>query len=344
MEFNRWWGDDRDERFWLEITDRKNLGIDLRAPQSGQDGRPKWQYALINEVRSGDIVFHYSELPGETAGICAWSRAVGEVWQEPIIWPAHTGDHPGGGRREPGWRLCLEGYFPVRGGVITLEAIRSLDQEIRAIEARLRERFGRPTYAPFEAGNRPIHPFPAYLTKMPREMVMLFPGTAEVAALELEDPKPVPTEAHRTYRRTNEHVLVSDRNPFSVDPALVERGLRAHAQAQNELADFLEWHGIRPLSPAPTEPNFDLAFAHEDVLIIVEVKALAGDIDRQLQIGVGQVLRYAQLMAFDRDMVVPALALDREPPADWLELAASVGVMVGWPGDWARLLPDPTSS
>lgn len=339
MEFNRWWDNDPSERYWLEITDRKNLGIDLRAPQSGQDGRAKWQYSLINEVEPGDIVFHYSELPGETAGICAWSRAVGEVWEETITWPAHSGSRAGEAERSPGWRLSLEGYFPLPGGVITLESIRSVDDEIRRIEARLRERFGRPTYAPFEAGTRPIHPFPAYLTKMPQEMVMLFPGTAEVATLDLEHVTPVPTEAHRTYRRTNEHVLVSERDPFAVDPSLVERGLRAHAQTQNELADFLDWHGIRPLSPAPTEPNYDLAFDSGDVLTVVEVKCTAASRgDRQLQLGLGQVLRYAQLMAVDRGTVVAALAFDRRPPDDWLELAASVGVVVGWPGDWGRLL------
>lgn len=329
MEFNRWWAEDPDERFWLEITDRKVIGVDLRAPRTGQDGRPKWQYSLINEIRPGDIVFHYADLAGEPAGICGWSRAVGEVWEEPV----------GRGSQPAGWRRSLEGYFPLDDGVITLDAIRGRDADIRRIEADLRQRFGRPTYAPFETGARPIHPSPAYLTKLPRALVTLFPATAAVAELDPTEASPVPTEAHRTYRRINEHALTSRRDPFAVDPSLVERGLEVHARVQNELADYLEWHGIRPLSPAPSEPNFDLAFAVGETLTVVEVTCLSSsDAERQLQLGLGRVLGCAQRMRTGGSEVVPALALDRPAPADWLELAARVDVIVAWPGEWSRLL------
>lgn len=339
MDFNRWWANDPTERYWLEITDRKDLGVNLRVPQLGRDGRAKWQYDLIHEVRPGDIVFHYSQLPGDEAGICAWSRAVGEVWSEPITWAPHAGGHAGETKRSPGWRISLEGYYPLDGGAITLESIRQLNDEIRSIEARLREQYGQSTYVPFEVGKRPIHPSPAYLTKMPRDIVMLFPGTAAVSGFDFDRTEAFSAEAHRTFRRTNEQVLVSERDPFAVDPTLVERGLRAHAQTQNELADYLDWHGVRPLSPTPGEPQYDLAFEVGDVLTVVEVKCMTRDSsEHQLRLGLGQVLRYAQLMGLDRDIVRPALALDRQPPDDWLELAASLEVLVGWPGHWARLL------
>lgn len=329
MEFNRWWADDPGERYWLETADRKVIGVDLRVPRAGQDGRPKWQYSLINEIRPGDIVFHYADLVGEHAGICGWSRAIGDVWEEPV----------GSGLVTPGWRRSLEGYFPLEGGVISLDAIRDREDDIRRIESDLRHRYGRPTYAPFEVGSRPIHPFPAYLTKMPRSLVMLFPGTAAVAELDPLDVSPVPSEEHRTYRRLNEHALTSRRDPFAVDPSLVERGLVAHARVQNELADYLEWHGIRPLSPAPSEPNFDLAFAVDDTLTVVEVTCLSsGDADRRLQLGLGRVLGCAQRMGASGRGVVAALALDWPPPEDWMALAARVDVIVAWPGEWSRLL------
>jgi hypothetical protein len=59
VELNRWWRDDPAETFWLEITDRPNLGDDLNAPQRRDDGREFWGYSLINEIANGDIVFHY---------------------------------------------------------------------------------------------------------------------------------------------------------------------------------------------------------------------------------------------------------------------------------------------
>jgi hypothetical protein len=44
-----------------------------------------------------------------------------------------------------------------------------------------------------------------------------------------------------------------------VDPALVERGLKGHADTQNELAQVLRQADIEPRSRHPREPNFDLA-------------------------------------------------------------------------------------
>jgi hypothetical protein len=59
MRLNRWWEDRPAERFWLETTDRPDIGIDLKAPQRDEGGHEHHSYALINEVRHGDVVFHY---------------------------------------------------------------------------------------------------------------------------------------------------------------------------------------------------------------------------------------------------------------------------------------------
>ena len=60
------------------------------------------------------------------------------------------------------------------------------------------------------------------------------------------------------YRQAQVIELPGSPEPFSVDPAVVvERGLRGHADTQNELADVLRDAGIEPRSPLPTEPNFD---------------------------------------------------------------------------------------
>jgi hypothetical protein len=54
------WDQQADERFWCEITDRRDLGSDPKCPQRRENGKPDWSYNLINEVWPGDVVFHYS--------------------------------------------------------------------------------------------------------------------------------------------------------------------------------------------------------------------------------------------------------------------------------------------
>jgi hypothetical protein len=83
---HRWWIDQPEEHYWLEITDRDDLGVDLNAPQTrdGSDA-PHWSYDLINEIDDGDIVLHFHK-PAEA--IVAWSRASGGVWVDEVVWGA----------------------------------------------------------------------------------------------------------------------------------------------------------------------------------------------------------------------------------------------------------------
>ncbi|MGN6132574.1 MAG: hypothetical protein ACTHOK_19760 [Nocardioidaceae bacterium] len=50
MAINEWWAADPGQRFWMEMTDRDDLGADLFAPTTGGSGRPYWQ-ADGGEVR-----------------------------------------------------------------------------------------------------------------------------------------------------------------------------------------------------------------------------------------------------------------------------------------------------
>src|SRR5712691_225820 len=62
-----WWGGGPEERYWCEITDRHDIGADLKCPQTNETGAEYWSYSLIREVRAGDVVFHYSTP-------CPWVR------------------------------------------------------------------------------------------------------------------------------------------------------------------------------------------------------------------------------------------------------------------------------
>src|SRR5439155_4125074 len=92
-------------------------------------------------------------------------------------------------------------------------------------------------------------------------------------------------------------ISVGKRDPFAVDPAIVERGMRGHAQTQNALAPFARSRGGSPRSPRPDEPNFDLAWELHGVVCVAEVKSITeANEEKQLRLGLGQVLRYRQLL------------------------------------------------
>lgn len=62
--------------------------------------------------------------------------------------------------------------------------------------------------------------------------------------------------------------------PFTVDPAVVERGLKGHADTQNAHAAAIEAAGLDPRSPRPDEPNFDIGWDRDGVphLSVVAVR------------------------------------------------------------------------
>ena len=76
-------------RFWLEITDREDLGQDLHAPQVDARGNEYWSYSLVQCLHPGDVVFHWSKTLEGGPGIVGFSRAIGDVQEDTIRWQAH---------------------------------------------------------------------------------------------------------------------------------------------------------------------------------------------------------------------------------------------------------------
>jgi hypothetical protein len=81
-----WWTDEPAERFWCEVTDRPDIGADLKAPKVDDAGQPYWGYSLLKELHPGDFVFHYSTQNKAFVGI---SVAGGPVEDRPIVWRPH---------------------------------------------------------------------------------------------------------------------------------------------------------------------------------------------------------------------------------------------------------------
>ena len=146
-------------------------------------------------------------------------------------------------------------------------------------------------------------------------------------------------EACATYRQADEELSIGAFDPMDVDPAVVERGTRGHAVTQNALADFLNKRGISPRSPRPDEPSYDLAWEFEGTVYVAEVKSVTNrNEERQLRMGLGQILQYRHQMRqlLERE-VVGILVAEREPPADWMPLCESLSLHLVWPGQFERL-------
>jgi len=127
---------------------------------------------------------------------------------------------------------------------------------------------------------------------------------------------------------------------FEVDPDLIDRGTTAHMDIQDELAEALGVHGLEALSPKPGDPQFDIAWMQDEVAYVAEVKSLTdANEERQLRLGLGQVLSYVHLLDWPAAKARRAvLAVERQPRADyWTTLCAEHDVILTWPEAYGDL-------
>lgn len=266
---SRWWDSGPQEAFWLEITDRDDLGVDLNAPAERESGGDYWSYTFVREVREGDVVLHYRTRP--RGAITHWSRAVGEPYADEVLWGAHgqaSGRGPVDPYWRPGWRHPLDGPYALADPV-TKEQLQALEPAIREVQAALEaQHAGEALYFPFQlSDSRPLRAFQGYMTKFPRALVDLVPELAEVgriaAVTRPTSRAPAPSVAESglgiDYRHVDPEVRTARRQPFSVDPDLIDRALQSHAATQESLAAAVEAAGLTTRSAAPGEPVFDLA-------------------------------------------------------------------------------------
>jgi hypothetical protein len=184
MAINEWWAADPDQRFWMEITDRDDLGADLFAPTMDGGGRPYWGYELITYVQAGDIVLHWHKTRADEPGIVGWSQATGTYEDTDISWQAHgtVGRARGSLSPRPAWRMPLVN-FALLSDPVLISTVRALEPELRHAQSNLEARYPDTSlYFPFGfSDKRELRAQQTYFVKMPREVL-------EILALnELED-------------------------------------------------------------------------------------------------------------------------------------------------------------
>jgi hypothetical protein len=337
LEIKEWWHNRPEEYFWLEVTGRKDLGANLKAPQTNESGDEEfWGYSLLKHVRKNDVVFHYDR--GEQA-IVSRSIATSDFWEDVLVWGARGSSARNLGIKphtRPGWYVGLENYSRLEK-TVTLGDIRKRYTEIVQLKKQLQSSVYDTLYFPFELGEkRPIRPMQGYLFKLPSFFVELFSDSlGDVTAVKQNQPNKADEQIGASYRFADEETSVGERDPFSVDPALVERGLRSHASTQNALASYLISKGVVPRSPKSDEPNFDLGWNRQGIIWVAEVKSLTKtNEEKQLRLGLGQLLRYRQILR-GRGPVQAVLVTERQPTDQtWINLCQDLEIILVHPGNW----------
>lgn len=186
----RWWDGDPRERFWVEATDRPDIGANLKAPLKNVSGED-WRYGLFREAAVGDVVFHYDT---NSRAITSVSRISGPETLQPILWAAR-GTYAKARHAEPeevpGYVIPLADNRPL-AQPLTLQDLRSAKPQLRLLLDHLEGLYRRALYFPFEVGDREVWPNQGYAFKLPADVVAAFPALAASAgaALKPQEPRP----------------------------------------------------------------------------------------------------------------------------------------------------------
>ncbi len=234
MAINDWWSGDPTERYWLEITDREGLGVDLHAPQVDGSGRANWTYDLVRYVEPGDVVLHWhKDLVGRPA-IVGYSEAVGPVGASEIVWQARGTRGRARGPAVapvPSWVMPLRDYTPLAEPV-DQDVLRRVEPDVRDSFARLAELYGGSLYFPFAfSDRRPIRTAQGYLVKFPVELLGVIPGLGQVPTGPRRPPA-APGSGERPSREGSTKTRRSARGAGYIADAVLRRALERHAVAQ----------------------------------------------------------------------------------------------------------------
>jgi hypothetical protein len=123
--------------------------------------------------------------------------------------------------------------------------------------------------------------------------------------------------------------------PRSGGAAWAARRRVAHVALR--FAASLELSAISPRSPRADEPNFDLAWEAGDSISVAEIKSTTPENEeRQLRLGLGQVLRYRQLLEGKHRRAVRAVLVAERRPRDesWRDLCGQLAVLFTTPDEF----------
>jgi hypothetical protein len=174
-----WWEGQAGERYWCEITNRDDIGADLKCPQADENGDPYWGYSLIHAISPGDIVYHYSIQRSQIVGA---SVAGGPVEPRPIVWASRTAvkKRPSSSTARPGWWRPLYS-FTRSASPISLATLNEPDNQEWIRRWAASKGITGATRLPVQLYPGRLRGAQGYLTKMPADFVSRW---KELSALE----------------------------------------------------------------------------------------------------------------------------------------------------------------
>lgn len=311
---NPWWESDPRQRFWIEITNREDLGEDLLSPKVGRGGRPTPGYESMVHVRPGDIVFHYWQQSGQEPAIVSFSQAIGPAITSSITWRPHGKN---AGQLKPvkstAWQVPLGGMTDL-SRIVTLSDLRQNSNSLNSIASDLSSAHGKPIYFPFAWYQGELRAMQAYLTKFPLEIIALFPELEVFAPAAVAVDKPAPKDAEPRTKLAG----------YIADPK-VRKAIELQAMRQAD--ELLQNLGYVTKDVSSNSP-YDIHATRGEEQIAVEVKGSSG-IATTVELTIGEVKK-----AGEPGIGAMLVVVDQIPVSDSATgLHTGKGRLRFWP-DW----------
>lgn len=162
MTINDWWSDRPEERYWMIAPSRGVAGEALSAPKASAARRFEWSHELVGYTEPGDTLFVWDRTLA-VPGIAAWGRVLGPLGEETRVRRAEQLPH---------WRMPISDTLRL-ATPITLSGLRRIGGDIVTIRDAIESSTAGPVYFPFIGAAESLVPAPAYLSKVPRDLVAL---------------------------------------------------------------------------------------------------------------------------------------------------------------------------
>lgn len=286
-----WWQHDPREQFWLESTDRADLGADLRSVCRDARGLENWRHTLFRHALPGDVVFHYDK---RRQAVVRVSRIAGAPEPIELLWLPRgpTTRRSVVSTVQPGYRMALA-HGADLAEPVTLAQLRAARDDLAQVLTGLRARHRGAFYFPFEISGRPVRLLQGYAFKLPADVLTIFPQLARATGF----PKPPEPDAAERLELGWEagHQAKPGRWSSGHRPSYDLEVWLSHNVLQERLRDMLvAEHGLEnvrlevPLGAA----RIDLVVRSRDTFFYYEVKT-AATARACLREALGQVLDYA---------------------------------------------------
>lgn len=311
---NPWWESDPQQRYWIEITSREDLGEDLLSPKVGRGGRPTPGYESMVHVRPGDIIFHYWQQSGQDPAIVSYSQAIGPAFTSAITWRPR-GKNAAGLRpvKSAAWQVPLGEMIDLEK-IVTLSDLRRKSEELQVVADAISAVHGKTTYFPFAWYRDELRAVQAYLTKFPSEIVGLFPELQVLDADLIKDDKTSPRVAQPQVKHGG----------YIADPEIRKA---IELQAMRQADKFLKDRGYSTTDVSANHP-YDIHATRGEEHIAVEVKGSSG-VATTVELTIGEVKK-----ARDPNIGSMLVVVDQIEVSDSSSgVKASGGRLRFWP-DW----------